>query len=49
MPRRSRGSRHPGKTYRRLTLAALHFLKKHGLLDQRSRFDVVAIVWHDDE
>ncbi len=33
---------------RRLTLAALHFLKKHGLLDQRSRFDVVAIVWHDD-
>ena len=32
---------------RRLTLAALHFLKKHGLLDQRSRFDIVAILWHD--
>jgi len=33
---------------RRITLAALHFLKKHGLLDQRSRFDVVAIVWPED-
>lgn len=33
---------------RRLTLAALHFLKKHNLLDERSRFDVVAIVWPDD-
>jgi putative endonuclease len=34
---------------RRLTLAALHFLKKHGLLEQRSRFDVVAIIWPDDD
>jgi putative endonuclease len=33
---------------RRLTLAGLHFLKKFGLLDQRSRFDVVAIVWPED-
>jgi putative endonuclease len=33
---------------RRLTLAALHFLKKHQMLDQRSRFDVVAIIWPDD-
>jgi putative endonuclease len=33
---------------RRLTLAALHFLRRHGLLEQRSRFDVVAIVWPDD-
>jgi putative endonuclease len=33
---------------RRLTLAALHFLRRHDLLDQRSRFDVVAIVWADD-
>ena len=33
---------------RRLTLAALHFLKKHRLLDQRSRFDIVGILWHDD-
>jgi putative endonuclease len=30
---------------RRLTLAGLHFLKKHNLLDHPSRFDVVAIVW----
>jgi len=30
---------------RRLTLAALHFLKHHGLLEQSSRFDVIAIVW----
>jgi putative endonuclease len=33
---------------RRLTLAALHFLQRYGLLEQRSRFDVVAIVWPDD-
>lgn len=30
---------------RRLTLAALHFLKRHDLLEQKCRFDVVAIVW----
>ncbi len=30
---------------RRLTLAALHFLRRYDLLDARSRFDVVAIVW----
>ena len=30
---------------RRLTMAALQFLRKHRLLDQRCRFDVVAIVW----
>ena len=33
---------------RRLTLAALHFLKKHRLLEQKCRFDVMAIVWPDD-
>jgi putative endonuclease len=33
---------------RRLTLAGLHFLKKHGALEERSRFDVVAIVWPED-
>lgn len=33
---------------RRITLAALHFLRKYGLLDIRSRFDVVAIVWPDE-
>ncbi len=34
----------------RLTLAALHFLRRHGLLGVgvRGRFDVVAIVWPDD-
>jgi putative endonuclease len=30
---------------RRLTLAALSFLKRHGLLEQRYRFDIVAIIW----
>jgi putative endonuclease len=34
---------------RRLTLAGLHFLKKHNLLNERSRFDVVAIVWPEDK
>jgi putative endonuclease len=34
---------------RRLTLAALHFLKRYQLLEQASRFDVVAIVWPDDK
>jgi putative endonuclease len=34
---------------RRLTLAALHFLKRYGLLEQRTRFDVVAVVWPDDD
>ncbi len=33
---------------RRISLAALHFLRKHGLLDVRCRFDVVAIVWPDE-
>jgi putative endonuclease len=33
---------------RRLTMAALHFLRFHGLLETRSRFDIVAIVWPDD-
>lgn len=34
---------------RRLTLAALHFLKRHRLLEHRCRFDVVAILWPDDQ
>jgi putative endonuclease len=33
---------------RRLTLAALHFLRRRNLLEERSRFDVVAVVWADD-
>lgn len=32
---------------RRLTLTALHFLRKYGLLEARSRFDIVAIIWPD--
>lgn len=32
---------------RRLTLAALRFLKENSLLEQRCRFDVVAITWPD--
>src|ERR1051325_8504580 len=30
---------------RRLTRAALSYLKRHGLLEYRSRFDVVAVDW----
>jgi len=33
---------------RRITLAALNFQRKYHLLEQRSRFDIVAIVWPDD-
>jgi putative endonuclease len=33
---------------RRLTLAALHFLKRHSLLEHPCRFDVVTVVWPDD-
>ena len=32
---------------RRLTLAALHFLKRHRLLEHSARFDIVAVVWPD--
>lgn len=33
---------------RKLTLTALHFLKRHRLLEQACRFDVIAIVWPVD-
>jgi putative endonuclease len=33
---------------RRLTLAALHFLKRYELLEHPCRFDVVTVVWPDD-
>ena len=33
---------------RRITLAALYFLRKHGLLEVRSRFDIVAVLWPDE-
>jgi len=32
----------------RLTRLALGFLKRHGLLEHSSRFDVVAVTWPDD-
>lgn len=34
---------------RRLTRAALAFLKQNGLLEHRSRFDVVAVTWPGGE
>lgn len=34
---------------RRLTLAAFHFLKRYKLLEVKSRFDVVAIVWPEED
>ena len=34
---------------RKLTLAAVHFLKRHHLLETSSRFDVVAITWPDGQ
>ena len=32
---------------RRLTQAALSFLKRHGLLESSARFDVIAVTWED--
>ena len=34
---------------RRLTLAALQFLRENGLLECPARFDVITIVWPDDQ
>lgn len=47
---KTRRSGHPAEAVtpekeRRLTLAALQFLHRYGLLEQRCRFDVVAVVW----
>ena len=33
---------------RRLTIVALQFMRRYNVLEVRSRFDVVAIVWPDD-
>src|SRR3954471_21363612 len=33
---------------RRITLAALHFLRRYDLLEVPCRFDVVALVWPDE-
>jgi putative endonuclease len=50
--RRSLDAGHPAESVTaekqaRLTRAALSFLKQNKLLDRRSRFDVVALVWPD--
>lgn len=34
---------------RRLTQAALGYLKRRGWLERRTRFDVVAVLWPDDQ
>jgi putative endonuclease len=51
--RRSTDAGHPAESVTeakqsRLTRAALAFLKQNGLLERRSRFDVVAVIWPDD-
>src|SRR6185437_11327401 len=46
-PGGARRGRHPGKAAADHP-AALHFLRKHKLLDVRSRFDIVAVVWPDE-
>ena len=50
--RRSHDAGHPTEAIdadkqRRLTRAALAYLKRHGLLECSARFDVVAITWPD--
>jgi putative endonuclease len=51
--RTSAGAGHPAEAIderkqRRMTQAALGFLKSHRLLNQSARFDVVAITWAED-
>ena len=51
--RRSADAGHPAEAVtpakqRRLTRVAVTFLKRHGLLECRARFDVVAITWPED-
>jgi putative endonuclease len=48
--RRSNAAGHPVETItptkqKKLTALALVYLKRHGLLERRARFDVVTIVW----
>jgi putative endonuclease len=48
--RRSADAAHPAEAVtpakqRRLTRLAVTFLKRHGLLEHRARFDVIAITW----
>jgi putative endonuclease len=51
--RTSTGAGHPADAIddtkqRRMTQAALAYLKVHGLLSHAARFDVVAITWPDN-
>ena len=51
--RRSHDAGHPADAVdlakqRRLTRLALIYLKRHGLLENPARFDVVAVTWSDD-
>jgi putative endonuclease len=51
--RRSHQAGHPADAVdlakqRRLTRLALTYLKRHGLLENPARFDVVAVTWSDD-
>ena len=48
--RRSAEAGHPAEAVtpakqRRLTRLAVTFLKRHGLLEHRARFDVIAVTW----
>ena len=52
--RRSADAGHPADAVnpakqRRLTRLAVTFLKRHGLLEHRARFDVVAVTWPEGQ
>ncbi len=52
--RKSHQAGHPAEAVgdakqRRLTRLALGYLKRHDLLEQRARFDVVAVTWPDGQ
>ena len=51
--RRSTDAGHPVEAVtpdkqKKLTQLALAFLKRHGLLEARARFDIVAVIWADN-
>ena len=52
--RRSAEAGHPAEAVtaakqRRLTRLAVTFLKRHGLLEHRARFDVIAVTWPEGQ
>ena len=52
--RKSTEAGHPAESVtagkqQRLTRTALAFLKQNGLLEHRSRFDVIAVIWPDGQ